>query len=132
MEAQLKVIGVLLIALGLAHSIFPRYFKWKNDMLNVSLINRQLLYVHTFFIALMLFLMGLLCLTSSSELITTKLGKQILLGFAIFWFARLLIQFFGYSPVLWKGKRFETFMHVMASVLWFYLSAVFSFLYLNI
>ena len=53
--------------------------------------------VHTFFIALIVFLMGLLCLTSSNELIETNLGKKISLGLGIFWTVRLFIQFFGYS-----------------------------------
>jgi hypothetical protein len=94
-------------------------------MRNVSLINKQLMYIHTFFIALTLLLMGLLCLTSSEDLITTRLGNKIILGLGVFWLIRLFIQFFGYSPKLWKGKRFETMAHIFFSLLWIYLSTVF-------
>ena len=81
--------------------------------------------VHTFFIALVVFLIGLLCLTSSSELIHTELGKKVSLGFGIFWCFRLLTQFFGYSSELWKGKKMETAIHIIFTILWIYLSCVF-------
>lgn len=125
MEINFKIIGVLLIILALVHIAFPKYFNWEKELKSLSLINRQMMTIHTFFIALTVFFMGLLCLTSSNELIETNLGKKLLLGFGIFWFIRLLIQFFGYSSELWKGKRFETFMHVIFSFLWTYLSLFF-------
>lgn len=125
MELHLKIIGVLMIILSLVHILFPVYFEWKNQLQAVSLINRQMMYVHTFFIALTVLLMGLLCLSSSQELIATALGKKIAFGFGVFWCIRLFIQFFGYSSRLWKGKKFETIIHIVFSILWIYLSAVF-------
>ena len=83
------------------------------------------MYVHAFFIAFGVFLMGLLCVTSSVELTTTSFGKKISLGLGVFWLARLFIQFFGYSSLLWKGKAFETTIHVLFSALWAYIGAVF-------
>lgn len=118
MELHLKITGTLLILLALIHIAFPKYFKWKTELNSVSPINRQMLYVHAFFIAFVVFLMGLLCLTSSTELTATAFGKRISLGLGIFWTTRLFFQFFGYSSTLWKGKTFETTMHVMFSFLW--------------
>lgn len=119
------------MALALVHVIFPKYFKWKEELKSLNLINRQMMTIHTFFIALGVFLMGLLCFTSATQLIQTKLGKTITLGFAIFWTFRLVIQFFGYSSKLWKGKRFETVIHILFSILWVYLCVIFwiNFLY---
>ncbi|MBC9797777.1 hypothetical protein [Sinomicrobium weinanense] len=131
MEIHFKIIGVLLMALALVHIIFPKYFKWNDELKSLSLINRQMMIVHTFFIALVVFLMGLLCLTSATELIETKLGKTISLGFGVFWGIRLFVQFFGYSSKLWKGKTFETMIHIIFSGLWIYLSAVFWINYLE-
>ena len=96
MEIHFKIIGVLLIALALVHIVFPKYFNWDKELKSLSLINRQMMTVHTFFIALTVFLMGSLCLTSSAELIETNLGKKISLGLGLFWTVRLFIQFFGY------------------------------------
>lgn len=125
MEIHFKLIGVILIVLALVHVIFPRYFNWAEELKSLSLLNRQIMTVHTFFIALVVFLMGLLCLTSASELVSTDLGKKISLGLGVFWVIRLYFQFFGYSPDLWKGKKFETLVHIMFSFLWTYLSITF-------
>lgn len=131
MHFHLKIIGILLITLALVHAVFPKYFNWEKELKSMSLINRQMMTVHTFFIALTLFLMGLLCITATRELIETHLGKTICLGFGIFWVVRLVIQFFGYSPSLWKGKTFETIVHILFSLLWLYLSVVFLKLYFD-
>jgi len=74
--------------------------------------------------------MGLLCLTSATELIETSLGRRICLGIGIFWTTRLIVQFFGYSAKIWKGKTFETAVHVAFSILWAYFSLVFCLVYL--
>lgn len=131
MELQLKIIGVLLVLLALLHVIFPRYFKWKAELIYVSDINRQMMYVHAFFIAFGVFLMGLLCLTSSNELTSTTFGKRISLGLGIFWLTRLFIQFFGYSSLLWRGKTFETTVHILFAGLLTYLSGVFLLIYFS-
>lgn len=125
MEIHYKIIGFLLMALAIVHVIFPRYFNWKQELASMSLINRQMMQVHTFFIALTVFLMGLLCVVASQELITTPLGRIISLGLGIFWGFRLFFQFFVYSPKLWQGKPFETIVHILFSMIWGYLTTVF-------
>ena len=125
METHLKIIGVLLILLALMHAVFPKRFHWKEELARLSLLNRQVMVVHTFFIAVVVFLMGLLCVTSARDLIETRLGHTISLGLGIFWVLRLLVQFLGYSSKLWRGKRFETAVHIVFSLLWVYLSVVF-------
>jgi hypothetical protein len=129
MELHLKIIGWILILLASVHVVFPRRFNWKEELSSLSLINREVMYVHTFFIALVVLLMGILCLTSARELIETNLGNKITLGLGVFWLIRLLIQFFGYSPELWKGKTFETIIHILFSFLWIYLSVIFLMIY---
>lgn len=125
MHTHLIIVGILLIALALVHLLFPSYFNWKKELPLLSLVNRQLMTVHTFFIALTVLLMGVLCLVAPDDLINTRLGKTVSTGLAIFWSIRLIIQFFGYSPELWKGKTFETVVHVFFVFLWTYLSFIF-------
>lgn len=125
MALHLKITGVLLILFALVHVIFPKRFDWKTDLPKLSLMNRQMMVIHTFFISLVLFLMGILSITSSTELISTLLGGKVALGFFIFTGVRFFIQFFGYSSSLWKGKSFETFVHVAFGILWAYFSVVF-------
>ena len=89
------------------------------------------MYVHTFFIALTVLLMGVLCLFCSAEICHTPLGKQIALGLFIFWFVRLVFQLFIYSPKLWRGKLFETAMHVLFTFIWIYLCIIFFIVFRN-
>lgn len=130
MEINLKISGLLLIILALLHIGFPKYFDWKTELKSLTLLTRQVMYVHTFFIALVVLLMGVLCFTSATELIVSKLGNKILIGFGFFWFCRLVIQIFGYSSKLWKGKKLETSIHILFLFLWTYLSVLY--LYLGI
>lgn len=125
MSLHLHWIGVLLIALALVHVIFPRYFDWKRDLAPLQLINRQVMYVHTFFIALVVGMMGLLCVLAADDLVSTALGRMICVGLGIFWGCRLFVQFFVYSSELWRGKTFETLVHIVFSATWIYLTGVF-------
>ena len=130
MELHLKIIGILLILLALLHFFFPKRFNWERELSSLSVINRQLMYIHSFFIAFVIFLMGVLCLTSASELLNTNLGKRISFGLAIFWAVRLVVQFFVYSSKVWKGKSFETGVHIVFSIFWIYLVVIFILAYL--
>jgi len=125
MEIHIKIIGVLFILLALIHLLFPKRFNWNTELRSLNLLNRQIMIIHTFFIGLTVFMMGILCLTCSYDLVHTTFGKKISLGLGIFWTIRLYIQFFGYSTELWKGKRFETSVHVVFSLMWTYVSFVF-------
>lgn len=131
MELHLKITGIILIILAVVHIAFPRYFDWKGDFKTVSLINKQMMYVHAFFVAVTVLLMGMLCVYCTEDLINTRLGKQISLGLFIFWALRLIFQFVVYSPKLWIGKRFETIMHIVFSLLWVYITVIFLLTFLS-
>lgn len=128
---HLKIIGVILIVLSLVHGGFPKYFKWRDECGSLSLINRQMMYVHTFFLGLILLMMGIICLISADEIIETALGKKLALGFGVFWGFRWLFQFFVYKPELWKGKLFETTIHILFALLWTYFTAIFLLIYFS-
>ncbi len=125
MELHLNIIGTVLIILVSMHLFFPKRFNWKTELNHLSLLNRQMIQVHTFFIALLLLMIGILCIFYSYELIRSEFGKVIAGGLSIFWFIRLIFQLFVYSPQLWKGKVFETFMHVLFTFIWTYMSIIF-------
>jgi hypothetical protein len=121
----LEIAGGLLVLLALLHIGFPRYFRWGEELASMSLINREMMYIHAFFLALVVLLIGILCLLAADDLVHTPLGRKIDLGLALFWMIRLLVQFFGYSSAHWRGKRFETLVHVLFSLLWIYLTVIF-------
>ena len=131
MTVHVHILGVVFVVLAVIHVIFPRFFRWKEEFATVSLINRQMMYVHAAFIAVVVLGIGLLCLMKADELIHTPLGRYLCLLLSVFWTLRLLVQFFGYSSVLWRGKVFETAVHVVFSAFWAYAAAVFGFIALG-
>lgn len=123
---QLQAVGVFEIVLALTHLAFPRRFDWRTETARLSLLNRQIFYVHTFFICVVLILFGLLNLTCTTELLTrSSLAKFVLAGVTVFWVLRWLFQFFVYDRRLWKGNRFNTSMHVVFASLWTYFAGVY-------
>ncbi len=125
MEIHLKILGYLFVILAFAHAFFSKYFNWKQELNQISLINKQMMEVHTFFIALIVLGIGLLNIFYSHELITNSLGKPISFGLFIFWLIRLIFQFFVYSSKLWRGKKFETVVHILFSFFWIYCTWVY-------
>ena len=127
LELNLKFAGLALMLLGIAHAFFGPRFNWKQEFERVSLLNRQIFYVHTFFIALVVTLLGVLAFFYTTVLLEpTQLARVVLCGIVIFWGCRLAAQFFVYDASLWKGDRFNTRMHILLSLLWLYLVGVFS------
>ena len=123
---QLQAIGVFQIVLALMHLTFARRFNWRTETARLSLLNRQIFYVHTFFICVVLMLFGLLNLTCTNELMTPgALARTVLLGITVFWTIRWLIQFFVYDARLWKGQRLNTVMHIVFASVWTYFSSVY-------
>ena len=78
------------------------------------------------FLVLILALFSALALTCANELLEpTRLSRAILIGLTVFWGLRLAVQWGFYSSALWRGHRFNTFVHYGFSILWVYLTAVF-------
>lgn len=122
----LELAGWSLLVLALLHGLFPRRFRWRDQLAGCDLLTRQIFYIHTFFIALTVALMGALCIVASKDLLHSRLGQLCCIGMAIFWGLRFIIQFVGYSPQLWRGKAFETTMHIVFSFYWAALTILFS------
>ncbi len=123
---HLRVVGTLLVLLGLSHFCFNRFFGWERELKSVSLFTRRVFYVHTFFIGLGVTLCGLGSIVYADTLVRpSALSRALLGGLVIFWLCRLLAQFFAYDAVIWRGNRFRTIMHGAFSVLWVYVTATY-------
>ncbi len=125
-EWHLRIAGALQLALALAHLLFPRRFNWAQELARLSLLNRQIFHVHTLFVCVVLAMFGALSLLAPEALLEpSALSRLVLVGIAGFWALRLYCQWFVYDAVLWRGRRFETAMHAVCTLLWLYLTAVY-------
>lgn len=126
-EICLRAAGLLMLGLSTLHLVFPKRFEWKRDLAQLTLLNRQIFYVHTVFVCLVLLWMGALALLDPAALLERgRLASWVNGGCAGFWFARLCTQHFGYSAELWRGKPLETLVHWLFTGFWVFLTAVFS------
>lgn len=125
MKLSLQIAGVLQLMLALAHFAFIRRLEWRDELQRVGLFTRQVFWVHTGFLMLVLAGFGVLDLVHAEELLErTALARTLLGGLTVFWTTRLYCQFFVYRPELWRGNALNTKMHLLFSALWIFLSAV--------
>lgn len=126
LHTHLQIVGSLLVLLGLSHTFFNRFFGWDRELAGVSLLTRNIFFVHSFFIALGVVLAGAGSIFYADALLRPDpLSRAILAGMAIFWFCRLFSQLFVYDSAIWRGDRFRTTMHVVFSMLWCYVTATY-------
>lgn len=127
-ELHLRVAGVLLLALIPLNLYVPRRFDWRRELASLSLLNRQIFQVHAAFLCIVLAMFAALALMYTRPLLApTPLARAVLAGMAIFWFLRLLTQWLVYDWSLWRGRRFETIVHLVFTGLWGYLTATFAY-----
>jgi hypothetical protein len=133
LHIHLQIVGCLLVLLGLSHACMNRHFGWSNELAGVSLLTRQIFYVHAFFFALGVVLGGAISLVYSNALLSpAPLSRAILASMAFFWFCRLLAQFFAYDGGIWRGNRFRTGMHVAFLMLWCYVTAIYGLAFIKV
>jgi hypothetical protein len=123
---HLRIVGALLVVLGLSHVFFDRFFGWGRELSAVSLLTRKVFFVHTFFIGLGLVLIGAGSFFMASQLLEpSALSRAILMAMVVFWLCRMLAQWFVYDAAIWRGNPFRTVMHVVFSALWIYVTATY-------
>ncbi len=124
---HLRIVGLVMAWLVAVNLIVPARFHWREEMARLSLMNRQIFQVHSIFLVLTLALISALLLTSADTLLEpTRLSRAVLAGLTIFWGLRMLMQWFFYSPELWRGHPFNTVAHGVFSMIWIYVTGVFA------
>ena len=124
---HLRLVGLLLTVVGLAHLALPKALGWDTEMRRLSLVNRQVSYLHAFFIGLACIQFGLLAWLGAGQLLTgSPLARGVLVAAAVFWGCRLGAQLVVFDSALWRGRRLTVLGHVAFVVLWSYVTGVFS------
>ncbi|MEO8351920.1 MAG: hypothetical protein ABI680_09320 [Chthoniobacteraceae bacterium] len=123
----LRIAGAGLILLAAVHVPIGRHLKWREESERLSLVNAAIFRVHTFFICLVLVMMGLPCLFDPGVFLeASRAGRWLAWSFSAFWLIRLYVQWFVYQADLWRGKRIETFAHLWFTLVWTALAALFA------
>jgi hypothetical protein len=126
-EIHLRLVGVLLLGIAALSVYVPRHFGWGAEIRQLTLLTRQVFVIHCAFVSLVLVLLGLLLACFAPTLLAPgALSRALLVGLLVMWTARMLAQWFFYDSRLWRGKRLETFMHVLFSAIYAYFVVTFA------
>jgi hypothetical protein len=122
---SLRAAGAAMLVLAALYPIYPRRFRWAEQLQRVELLTRQVFWVHIGFIVLLLVLQGIL-LVGFPHLLLAPDGAAtaLLIGMLAFWLYRLVAQLFVYDPDLWRDRPAHLLVHVVFTLLWLAISAV--------
>jgi hypothetical protein len=124
LSLNITIAGALLLALGALHAVLPVALQWRAELATVSRLNREVSYVHCFFIGLACLLWGLLALTAGHSLVEPgPVTRIVLAGAVIFWSARLVIQLLVFNRHARRSASWCA-LSVAGTGLWAYLTLV--------
>lgn len=121
------IAGLLHFGILIASALVPQVLDWRRSLAKLDPLLRQLIWVHGAFIVLVIIAFGVLSLTDATALASgTPLARSVSAFIAIFWSARLAVQFlvFDAKPYLrsvWLKVGYHGLTLVFA-----YIAAVFA------
>jgi hypothetical protein len=98
MKWLLFVGGLLHFVILIASALTPRVLDWRANLTTLHPFLRRLFWVYGCFIVLVIISFGVLTLAHANELASgAPLARAICAMIAIFWLARLIVQFFVFD-----------------------------------
>ena len=96
-ETVIIIGGIYNLAFVLFHLMFWRLFRWKEDLASLTRINRAIMQVINLCLTFVFLAFAYISLFYATELLSTSLGKTLLVLIFIFWILRAVEQivFFG-------------------------------------
>jgi hypothetical protein len=127
LDVQLRLVGAVLVGLGVAHVALPRVLAWRPQFATLQPLTRHVVYTHTFFIGVMCVLLGLAPLLLAPELLAPGRVHGAVLGAeCVFWGLRWGAQFVAFPPATWRGSRLHQVGYAGFTLLWTWIVAVFA------
>jgi hypothetical protein len=126
LELFVRIGGVMQLAILSASALVPGVLDWKGELRRLPPLLRQLIWVHGAFIVLVIAGFGILSACLAPELAAgTLLGRGFCGLIAIFWLARVGIQFFVFDAKPYLGRRLLVIGYHALTVAFVYLAVVF-------
>jgi hypothetical protein len=127
LQSLIFVSGVLHFGTLVASAAVPQVLDWKAELGKLDLLSRQLIWVHGLFIVLTIIGFGVLTISCSGELaVRTPLARAVCGFIALFWLARLLVQFFVFDAKPFLKSTFLKIGYHGLTVVFIYHAAVLS------
>jgi len=93
----IKIGGIYQLAFLIFHAMFWKLFKWKHELPKLTPINRSIMQILNLCLMFCFLVFGYVSLFHTSELITSGIGRDLLLFMALFWMVRAIEQLLFFS-----------------------------------
>ncbi len=111
--------GIYHVAFAIFHLMFWKLFRWKEDLASLSVINRAVMQILNLCMTFVFLIFAYISIFHAAELLTTKIGKALLLLIAVFWFLRAIEQIVFFE--LRKKRSMTLFVvFVMGAMIYLY------------
>lgn len=122
-----RIGGLLQLGVLIASALVPRELNWRAQLRPLDPLLRQLIWVHGAFIVLVIAGFGTLCLVEAPELAAgSGLARAVSGLIAVFWLARLAIQFFVFDARPHLTNRLFAMGYHALTVVFAYLAIAFT------
>jgi hypothetical protein len=92
-ELIIYLCGVHSLAFAVFHMLFPKLFKWKEDLKKNSVANRAIIQIANQQLIFIFLFLTYLCFFHTAQLLSSEIGHVFLAGFSGFWGLRVIEQF---------------------------------------
>jgi hypothetical protein len=129
MKNAILLAGLAHFGILIASATVPFALNWKESFKVLPLLLRQLFWVYGFFIVFMIIAFGIISLVHAETLAMagSPLARTVSGLIAVFWFARLMVQFFVFDARPYLVNRIYRFGYHGITVVFTYLVVVFAY-----
>jgi hypothetical protein len=124
MKMLINIGGFLWLAFFVFHVFFWKLFDWKHDLVKLNKTNKAVMQVLNLCLMLCFLIFAYISIFQSDELLTTGLGKTLLIGMVLFGFFRAVEQviFFDLKHIRSKFVLFAALLGTAIYAIPFYFS----------
>ena len=128
LQTALTLAGVAHFGILIASANAPKALNWKETLKPLPKLMRQMFWVYGAFIVLMIVSFGTITLVHTDTLAnaTTPLARWVSGMIAVFWFVRLMVQFFVFDATPFLTNWFYKIGYHGLTVVFIFLTAVYS------
>jgi hypothetical protein len=108
--------GIYCLGFALFHALFPRIFKWHDELGTLTPINKGIVYILNNRLAYFFIFVAAACFLFTEELATTRFGNYFLIGISLFWLGRTIEQFI-YLKVDHPMVQLLTYIFILGTIL---------------
>lgn len=125
-ELAVRIAGVMQLGLLSAAVVLPKKLEWRKQLDLLSPLVRQLFVVYAVYVVSMIAALGAVSVGLADKLVDGSTLARAVTGFtALFWTARLALQFFVFDTKPYRTNRFFEIAYHALTVTFVYLSATF-------